>query len=445
MTTRYHGSGRPWLLYGAYGFTGRLLVEEALVRGHRPILAGRNRARLEALRDVCLHAHTSKHAHTNNDEGAARGGIPEPLEIRVFPLEGPELVRGLEGVSAVLHAAGPFLDTGVPMMEACLEAGAHYLDITGEVPVFEAAFARGERARERGVVLLPGVGFDVIPTDGIAALLAHAVPGAHRLDLALHSPHRSSTGTLQTVVEGIPGGLLVRRGGELQRAWPGARSFRREVDFGMPGPGSGDAPCPRPGGVQSVAPYTWGDLSTAWRTTGIPEITCYMATPRREVRLLPWILPVASTLLRIAPLRKWIRRRVARDAGGPDPETRAHGRTRAWGRVERDPASLGAGAAPARHASSAPSATPLSSAPRAPEEASGAPWAEVVLEFPEAYRFTAEAGIRALEAVLRETEEGRLTGGALTPAGAFGREWVLELPGVEVVEWRGTGGPPGDG
>jgi short subunit dehydrogenase-like uncharacterized protein len=359
----------PWLLYGAYGYTGRLLASEALRRDHRPILAGRDRAKLE--------------------EGSPDPGLP----LRAFPLHDAAALReGIRGVRAVLHAAGPFVETARPMMEACLAEGVHYLDVTGEVPVFEMAFDFDARAREAGVVLMPGVGMDVIPTDGAAALLAEALPGAVRLELALHSPGRPSAGTLQTVLEGIPGGLLVRRGGRLLRRSPGRREFRRRIDFG---PEVGEGPMAgRLGGERWVAPYTWGDLSTAWRTTGIGDITCYSTTPAAQVRLLPFVLPVLRGLLAVGPVRRWARRRVAGGPEGPSPEARRTGRTRVWGRVE---------------------------------DAEGRS-AEVVLEFPEGYRFTGIAGVRALEAVLA------LDGaGALTPAGAFGAEWVLGLPEVEVV------------
>ncbi len=374
MSTSLNRPPHEWLLYGAYGYTGRLLADEALRRGHRPILAGRDRARLEAFRDE----------------------LPgSPLEIRAFALDDPdEIARGLEGVRAVLHAAGPFVRTGIPMMEGCLRAGADYLDITGEVPVFEAAFERSERAREAGVRLMPGVGMDVIPTDGIAALLAGAMPEATRLELALQSPGPPSAGTLQTVLEGIPGGLFVRRGGRLVRRNPGRREFRRRVDFG-PVPGEGPM-AGRLGGERSVAPYTWGDLATAWRTTGIDDITCYMATPAWQVRLLPVALPLLRGLLSLAPLRRAARRRVAAGPAGPDREARRTGRSRAWGRVED-----GTGRAE-----------------------------EAVLELPEGYSFTALAGVRALEALLALEEEPV---GALTPAGTFGVGWVLDLPGVEVV------------
>lgn len=368
---------RPWLLYGAYGYTGRLLLEEALRRGHRPILAGRDRDRLEEVR-----------------REAGAGDLP----IRAFPLDDPAALReGLAGVGTVLHAAGPFLETGVPMMEACLEAGVPYLDITGEVPVFEEAFARDARARDRGVVLLPGVGLDVVPTDGVAAMLARALPGAVRLELALHSTGRPSSGTLQTVLEGIPRGLRVRRGGRLTGASPGSGEFRRRIDFG-PEVREGSL-AGRLGGERWVSPYTWGDLSTAWRTTGIPDITCYMSAPRRQVRWLPVALPLLRAVLSVGPLRRALRRRVARGPAGPGPEHRAKARTRVWGRVE----DAGGGSA------------------------------EMVLEIPEGYRFTALAGIRALEEV---QARGSDLAGARTPAGVFGPEWVLGLPGVEVVARR---------
>lgn len=383
--------GGPWILYGAYGYTGRLLAAEALARGHRPVLAGRDARKLARLRETL--------------EAAGVGGVPLPpgsLPTRAFGLDDPEaLRRGIRGAPALLHAAGPFVETGRPMMEACLAERVHYLDITGEVPVFEEAFARGVEARERGVILMPGVGMDVVPTDAVAALLARALPGARRLELALHSPGRGSAGTLQTVLEGIPRGLQVRRGGRLVGANPGRREFRREVDFGPPvirGPMAGLL-----GGVRWVAPYTWGDLSTAWRTTGIPDITCYMATPRGQVRLLPVALPVLRAALSIRPLRRYLRRRVARGPEGPDTERLRTGRVRVWGRVEDD-----------RGRS-----------------------ASMVIETPEGYRFTAIAGIRALEEVLRP---GPDLAGARTPAGTFGAEWVLGLEGVEVVV-----APPGRG
>src|SRR4051795_5180707 len=172
-----------FLVYGANGYTGQLIAELARERGERPILAGRSEDKVRPL--------------------AERLGLP----WRAFDLGHPDL----HDVQLVLHCAGPFSATSRPMVDACLTARAHYLDITGEVEVFEAVLARDAEARERGVVLLPGVGFDVVPSDCLAALLHRKLPSATRLELAFATQGRASPGTLKTTVESLPRGGVVRR------------------------------------------------------------------------------------------------------------------------------------------------------------------------------------------------------------------------------------------
>ncbi|KAB2863717.1 MAG: NAD(P)H-binding protein, partial [Anaerolineae bacterium] len=131
-----------WILYGAYGYTGELVAEEALKRGHTPILAGRSAEKLIPL--------------------AERLG----LEYRVFSLDDtPALKNALADVDLVFHAAGPFIYTASPMLDACIETGTHYVDITGEILVFRKTFKRDEAARQKNIALISGVGFDIIPTD----------------------------------------------------------------------------------------------------------------------------------------------------------------------------------------------------------------------------------------------------------------------------------------
>ncbi|HWS71956.1 MAG TPA: saccharopine dehydrogenase NADP-binding domain-containing protein, partial [Thermoanaerobaculia bacterium] len=145
-----------FLIYGANGYTGELIAREAARRGLKPILAGRSREAIEPL--------------------ARELG----LESRIFGVDAPRL----EGVDVVLHCAGPFSQTSAPMVSACLAAKAHYLDITGELAVFEAVHARDAEAKRAGIALIPGVGFDVVPTDSVAAMLADSLPGATDLVLA---------------------------------------------------------------------------------------------------------------------------------------------------------------------------------------------------------------------------------------------------------------------
>src|SRR5262249_24920612 len=139
------------------------------------------------------------------------------LPFRIFDLPNAnDAERALDGVAAVLLAAGPFSATSKPALDACLATGTHYLDITGEIDVFEACFARRDEAVKRGIAVLPGVGFDVVPSDCLAKRLAEALPEAVELELAF-AGGTSSAGTLKTMLEGLPKGGRVRRGGTIEK------------------------------------------------------------------------------------------------------------------------------------------------------------------------------------------------------------------------------------
>lgn len=343
------------LIYGANGYTGELAAREAKARGLAPILAGRKREALLAL---------------GNELG---------LTVRVFELSDPASVRrGLEGVTAVLHCAGPFVVTSRPMVLACLEAGCHYLDITGEIRVFEGVFAQHAKAERAGVVLLPGVGFDVVPSDSLALRLSEALPGATSLNLAFASAGGSaSRGTLKTMIESFPEAGAIRRDGKLMAvplAW-----HVREIDFG------GRL------GRRTCVTIPWGDLSTAWRSTGIPNLRVYTGMPPSAVRRLRWanpLLPVAGW----GPIKRFLQRRVDRMAIGPSAEARATARTYLWGEIEGD----------------------------------GGRRLSATLETPEAYAFTAVSAIACARKILA----GEVKPGAWTAAQAFGSRFVDTLPGV---------------
>jgi len=219
-----------WMIYGANGYTGELIARDAVRRGLRPVLAGRSRDKVEVL--------------------ARELG----LEARVFGLDDPaRLLAQIKGHGLILHCAGPFSATAAPMIEACLRAGAHYLDITGEIAVFEHAQSLNERARAAGSVICPGVGFDVVPTDCVAAALKDALPDATHLALGFDSRSSFSPGTAKTSIEGLAQGGKVRRDGKIVSV-PLAYRVRR-IDFGA--------------GEKLAMTIPWGDVSTAWHTTGI--------------------------------------------------------------------------------------------------------------------------------------------------------------------------------
>lgn len=279
------------LVYGANGYTGELIAREAVRRGLKPVLAGRSAPRLEPL--------------------AAELG----LTARVFGLEDPAaLHRGLEGVRVVLHCAGPFSATAAPMISACLAAGVHYLDITGEIDVFELAHARDAEARAAGIVLCPGVGFDVVPTDCVAATLKQVLPGATRLALGFDSRSRLSRGTATTSIESLGGGGRIRVGGELRRIPLGSR--HRRIDFGA--------------GEKLAMAIPWGDVSTAYRTTGIPDIEVYVPVSPKALGRMRW-LDRLGWLVSSAPVQALLKRGVRAGAPGPSERERERSPVFVWG------------------------------------------------------------------------------------------------------------------
>jgi short subunit dehydrogenase-like uncharacterized protein len=355
-------AGGTWMIYGATGYTGELVAREAVRRGERPVLAGRDPAAVDRL--------------------AGELALPG----RAFSLADPRAVErelaAPPGIAAVLHCAGPFIHTSAPMVRACLAARVHYLDITGEIPVFEAVLARAKAAREAGVALLPGVGFDVVPSDCLAARLAQALPDATELDLAFASVGGTmSRGTLKTVVEGLPHAGAVRRGGRIVPvpiAWDA-----REIEFD--------------GGRRWAMTIPWGDVATAYHTTGIPNIRVYTAASPRSIRRARRLAPLLP-LLGWRPIKRLLLKAIARRVTGPPPEVRETARMYLWGEV-RNPAG---------------------------ERVTG------TLSTPEGYRLTAES---AVECMLR-TLAGRVPAGSWTPARGFGPHFVTELPGVVEGELR---------
>lgn len=280
-----------WMIYGANGYTGELIAREAARRGLAPVLAGRSGEKIESL------------AHELG------------LEARGFDLgDAAQVVEQIAGHQLVLNCAGPFSATAEPMLEACLRARAHYLDISGEIAVFERAQSLDGRARAAGVVVCPGVGFDVIPTDCVAASLKAALPDATHLALGFDSRSGWSPGTAKTSVEGLAQGGKVRRDGKIVTV-PLAFKVRR-IDFGD--------------GEKEAMTIPWGDVSTAYHSTGIPNVEVFIpgsAAMIAKARRANWFRP----LLRLSFVQKLIKARIAKTVKGPSEEKRARMPTFVWG------------------------------------------------------------------------------------------------------------------
>lgn len=284
---------KKWMIYGANGYTGELIAREARKRGSLPVLAGRSAAHVTAL--------------------ATELG----LEHRVFDLEDNQnAARQLQGIGLVLHCAGPFSATSEPMIEACLQAGAHYLDITGEISVFEHAHAQAARAKKAGIVICPGVGFDVIPTDCVAAALKQALPDATHLALGFDSRSGFSPGTAKTSVEGLGQGGRARIDGRITKvpmAWK-----VRHIRFGSE--------------EKLAMTIPWGDVCTAWYSTGIPNIEVYLPVSERVVKSAK-LSNYARPLLALSPVQNFLKKRIGRTVKGPDAAARERLPTAVWGEV----------------------------------------------------------------------------------------------------------------
>lgn len=342
-----------WMIYGANGYTGELAAREAVRRGMKPVLAGRNGPAVEQL--------------------AQELGLPS----RIFGLDDAEQLRqSIDGLRLVLHCAGPFSVTSRPMIQACLDRQAHYLDITGEISVFEAAHEMDDEARRADVVLMPGAGFDVVPSDCLAASLVEALPAATSIRLAFEAQGGPSPGTAKTSIEGLGRGGCVRKEGKLQRvplAWK-----TRKVPFAH--------------AERMAVTIPWGDVYTAFVSTGVPDIEVYIAVPPARIaqlRRMRWLKPLLGTTW----LQTFLKKRVDAGVRGPSDSKRDQTRSQLWGEVS---------SADGRSVSA-------------------------TMTTPNGYDLTVDASLRVAEFLLENDVEG----GYYTPSLLMGSGFASTLEGVQ--------------
>ncbi|MFF2861396.1 saccharopine dehydrogenase family protein [Streptomyces rubiginosohelvolus] len=236
------------LVYGATGYTGKLVAQHAQQSGLDVVVAGRNRERITVL------------------------GEELGVESRAFALDDPEILRAtLDDITVVLNVAGPFRHTARPLMDASINAGVHYLDTTAEYDIFAAARSRHAQAQAAGVMIMSGAGWDVVPSDSVATHTAARVTDPVSLRLALKllsaTPEEAaglnlfSRGSIVSATEGIGDlGVLVRTDGDIVALKePKVASF----DFGDSGP-------------EEAVSASMGDLVTSHFATGIPSIEVYV-------------------------------------------------------------------------------------------------------------------------------------------------------------------------
>lgn len=339
------------MIYGATGYTGKLTAETAKAQGLDVVLAGRSAEKVAAI--------------------AKRLSLPH----RAFGLDDPAVIDGaIADVDAVLHIAGPFSATSKPMADACLRKKKHYLDITGEISVFEALAARDAEARKAGIVLMPGVGFDVVPSDCLAAHMKRRMGDAVFLKISIQGLGGISRGTMKTMIEGIGKGTPVRKNGKIA-AMP--RPPRGKEDFGA--------------GPVATAGVGWGDVSTAYHTTGIPNIACFFATSPDMERMLS-VPGFIQKFMAWGPMQRFLKSRVDRMPEGPNEEVRRTGRSILVGEARNAKGDI----------------------------------VRTRLTTPEGYALTALTALKTAARVMA----GDVPVGFKTPGGAFGPDYILSFDGT---------------
>jgi len=340
------------VVYGSYGYTGRLIVEKCKAQNLKLVLAGRNENALKA-------------------QSVATGYPYHVVEIQ----DSEKLKNLLTPAALVIHCGGPFLFTAKYMVQACLETRTHYTDITGEISVFELLAKLDQDAKRAGIMLLPGAGFDVVPSDCLALHLKNKLPDASHLELAFAMSGGGSTrGTAKTAVLGLGEGSRVRKEGIITKV-PLHKGLK-EIDFGS---------------FKTIsARIPWGDVSTAFYSTGIPNIEVYMginkkvATVIKSTQFLNWLLK-----------RRWVKGFLLKrldSTPGPSDEKRENSKSFLTGKAWNNKQSV-----------------------------------QARLETPNGYALTALSSVAIASRILN----GDLKVGFQTPSSAYGPDFILEFEGVK--------------
>lgn len=347
-------SEKKWMIYGANGYTGELIAREARKRYLKPVLAGRNKKAIPTLAKEL------------------------DLEFQLFDLaSSSDILKHFLNIDLVLNCAGPFTQTSKPIIEACLASKTHYFDITGEIAVFEAIRKQEYQARQRGIMLMPGIGFDVVPTDCLALQLVNELPSANTLTLAIDSQGHTSHGTAITMLEGLKNGGRVREFGNIK---PVSIVHKvREIPF--------------PHKTKTCVTIPWGDVSTAYYTTGIPNIEVFSAMPKNQInqlRLLKYVKP----LIKLSSFQKAFLKQLANDQKGPEEKERDQTKCTIWGQVKNQRGKT----------------------------------REAVLTTPNGYTLTVQTALAIVEHFLKNPFKK----GVHTPAKLMGEHFIETIPGVRL-------------
>ncbi len=344
-----------FLIYGATGYTGKLMSERAKTLGLSPLLSGRNTEKLKQ--------------------------VAEPLgfNYKAVSLNDKQALQNLLGkVDLVIHCAGPFSATAKPMVEACLKTKTHYLDITGEISVFERHKSLDSKAKDANILIMSGVGFDVVPTDCLAAHLKNRMPDAEFLNLSVGGLSKISAGTAKTAIENISKSFAVRRNGKIIQL---NKPLYSKADFGK-------------GEVDTVS-VSWGDIATAYYTTGIPNISVFFQLTFQTKKIIE-MSRVMKWFLSLSPVQKKLKSKIEKKFKGPDESERENAKGIIYG------------------------------------EAVNSKGEKIISKLitPEGYKLTCMTALEITKKVLN----GEVKPGYYTPALLFGENLITNIEGVELID-----------
>jgi short subunit dehydrogenase-like uncharacterized protein len=284
----------PIAVYGATGYTGRLVVAELAEAGADFVIGGRNRDKLEALR-----------SGLGVDARAVSARLDDPASLRDL----------LSDCAAVINCAGPFVLHGEPVLRAAVETRTHYLDTTGEQPWMKLAFERyGPGAADAAIALIPAMGFDYTPGDMIAALTAEGMGEVDEVMVAYGwFDFEPTRGTMQTTLEMLSGEAVEWR--KLQ--WLPAEKPLGPASFDFPAPIGRQRMLRYPAGEQITVPR---HVATR-RVRTLLTASTFAPTPRLGA-LMQLIARPTGLALR-TPLKRVVKAALGRLPEGPTPEQRA--------------------------------------------------------------------------------------------------------------------------
>jgi short subunit dehydrogenase-like uncharacterized protein len=335
------------MIYGANGYSAKLIIKEALSYGIRPVLAGRNFSEVKKISEIFN------------------------LPYKIFGLDDDSTVdENISDIHTILNCAGPFKHTAKELIEGCLRNKVNYIDITGEMPVFHLAYSKDSEAKSAGITILPGAGFDIIPTDCLAKRLAELLPDAYDLKLGfLNDGGKISRGTLLTSLDFIGGSGKIRRNVKVIDSPIG--EYKVEVDL--------------PNFKMYGFSIPWGDVLTSYFSTKIENSEVYLGT-KYKILANTIVLKLSAKIMGLRFVKTIAQRYIASRITGPTTDERNRAKTFLWGKVTNKKGEC----------------------------------VEQVYSIMEGYNLTAKGAILCAKEILN----GKTKSGSFTPSNLFGHEFL---------------------